>query len=91
MPTVKHKCPDTGKMMIKKFPYNAVGKVKLDQFMRDPRNKGAKIVSFHEMCITSYTFLQNLIQNRLYLYHKPLYPQINYLLLKLLKYLMLLF
>tara|TARA_R100001460_G_scaffold34343_2_gene66771 strand:- start:2327 stop:2509 length:183 start_codon:yes stop_codon:yes gene_type:complete len=44
MPTVKHKCPDTGKMMIKKFPYNAVGKVKLDQFMRDPRNKGAKIV-----------------------------------------------
>ena len=26
MPTVKYKCPDTGKPMKKMFPYNAVGK-----------------------------------------------------------------
>ena len=60
MPTVKFKCPDSGKEIIKKFPYNAVGKVKLDQFMRDPRNKGAKIVKKdnpgygQEMTSTSY-------------------------------------
>ena len=26
MPTVKYKCPDTGKSMVRKFAYNATGK-----------------------------------------------------------------
>ena len=32
MPTVTHKCPDTGKIMKKVFPYNAVGKAQADTF-----------------------------------------------------------
>jgi len=34
MPTVKHKCPDTGKMMKKTFPYNAVGKAQAHEFAK---------------------------------------------------------
>jgi len=34
MPTVIHKCPDTGKMKKKVFPYNAVGKAQADTFAR---------------------------------------------------------
>ena len=34
MPTVKFKCPDTGKMMKKQFPYNAVGKAQAGQFAK---------------------------------------------------------
>ncbi len=34
MPTVKYKCPDTGKSMSKTFPYNAVGKAQADAAMR---------------------------------------------------------
>jgi len=34
MPTVKHKCPDTGKMKEKKFPYNAVGKAQAVEFAK---------------------------------------------------------
>jgi hypothetical protein len=32
MPTVKHKCPDTGKMKETKFAYNAVGKAQATEF-----------------------------------------------------------
>ena len=32
MPTVKYKCPDTGKPMKKTFPYNAVGKAQASDF-----------------------------------------------------------
>jgi len=35
MPTVKYKCPDTGKMMKEQFPYNAVGKAKAGQKAKD--------------------------------------------------------
>jgi len=35
MPTVKFKCPDTGKMMKKTFPYNAVGKAQAGQFTKE--------------------------------------------------------
>ena len=35
MPTVKFKCPDTGKMMKKEFPYNAVGKAQAGQKAKD--------------------------------------------------------
>ena len=35
MPTVKYKCPDTGKMMKKEFPYNAVGKAQAGQKAKD--------------------------------------------------------
>tara|TARA_R100001443_G_scaffold66477_1_gene75523 strand:+ start:394 stop:567 length:174 start_codon:yes stop_codon:yes gene_type:complete len=34
MPTVKYKCPDTGKSMSKTFPYNAVGKAQADTFAK---------------------------------------------------------
>ena len=34
MPTVKHKCPDTGKMMTKKFPYNTTGKAQAVEFAK---------------------------------------------------------
>ncbi|QDP54131.1 MAG: hypothetical protein GOVbin1629_67 [Prokaryotic dsDNA virus sp.] len=34
MPTVKHKCPDTGKMKTKTFPYNAVGKAQAKEFAK---------------------------------------------------------
>ena len=30
MPTVKYKCPDSGMMKSKTFPYNAVGKAQAD-------------------------------------------------------------
>jgi len=32
MPTVMHKCPDTGKMKEKTFPYNASGKAQATEF-----------------------------------------------------------
>ena len=32
MPTVSHKCADTGKMKTKVFPYNAVGKAQAKTF-----------------------------------------------------------
>jgi hypothetical protein len=35
MPTVKYKCPDTGKQMKKQFPYNAVGKAQAGQFLKE--------------------------------------------------------
>jgi hypothetical protein len=35
MPTVKYKCPDTGKTMKKQFPYNAVGKAQAGQFAKE--------------------------------------------------------
>ena len=34
MPTVKYKCPDSGKNMKKTFPYNAVGKAQADTFAK---------------------------------------------------------
>ena len=34
MPTVKYTCPDTGKLMSKTFPYNAVGKAQADSFAK---------------------------------------------------------
>ena len=34
MPTVKYKCPDTGKPMKKMFPYNAVGKAQATEFAK---------------------------------------------------------
>ena len=34
MPTVKYKCGDTGKMKIKQFPYNAVGKAQAAEFAK---------------------------------------------------------
>tara|TARA_R100001463_G_scaffold76672_8_gene130859 strand:- start:11173 stop:11346 length:174 start_codon:yes stop_codon:yes gene_type:complete len=34
MPTVKHKCPDTGKMKTRVFPYNAVGKAQANEFAK---------------------------------------------------------
>ena len=34
MPTVKHKCPDTGKMKSKVFPYNVVGKAQAAEFAK---------------------------------------------------------
>ena len=34
MPTVKYKCPDTGKPMSKTFPYNAMGKAQADSFAK---------------------------------------------------------
>lgn len=39
MPTVKHKCPDTGKMKEKVFPYNAVGKAQADDFSKRVKGK----------------------------------------------------
>ena len=32
MPTVRYKCHDSGKMKVKKFPYNAVGKAQARTF-----------------------------------------------------------
>lgn len=32
MPTVKFKCPETGKMKTRVFPYNAVGKAQAKTF-----------------------------------------------------------
>jgi len=32
MPTVKYKCKDSGKNMVRKFPYNAVGKAQATEF-----------------------------------------------------------
>lgn len=32
MPTVKYKCPGSGKMKIKKFPYTSVGKAQAYEF-----------------------------------------------------------
>jgi hypothetical protein len=32
MPTVKFKCPETGKTKEKTFPYNAVGKAQAEEF-----------------------------------------------------------
>ena len=32
MPTVSYKCPDSGKMKKKTFPYNAIGKAQARQF-----------------------------------------------------------
>ena len=34
MPTVKYKCGDTGKMMKRTFPYNAVGKAQAAEFAK---------------------------------------------------------
>jgi len=34
MPTVKFKCPDTGKTKTRTFPYNAVGKAQADSFTK---------------------------------------------------------
>ncbi len=34
MPTVKHKCPETGKMKKRKFAYNAVGKAQATEFAK---------------------------------------------------------
>ena len=34
MPTVKYKCPDSGKPMSKTFPYNAMGKAQADSFAK---------------------------------------------------------
>ena len=34
MPTVKFKCPDTGKTKTKTFPYNAVGKAQAETFSK---------------------------------------------------------
>jgi hypothetical protein len=34
MPTVKYKCPDSGKNMKKTFPYNAVGKAQAAEFAK---------------------------------------------------------
>ncbi len=34
MPTVTHKCPDTGKIMKRTFPYNAVGKAQAAEFAK---------------------------------------------------------
>tara|TARA_R100001440_G_scaffold26542_4_gene43459 strand:+ start:36290 stop:36460 length:171 start_codon:yes stop_codon:yes gene_type:complete len=34
MPTVKYKCPDSGKMKKKTFPYNAVGKAQAATFAK---------------------------------------------------------
>ena len=34
MPTVKFKCPDTGKTKEKTFPYNAVGKAQAHEFAK---------------------------------------------------------
>ena len=34
MPTVKYKCPDSGMMKSKTFPYNAVGKAQADSFAK---------------------------------------------------------
>jgi len=34
MPTVKYSCPDTGKMKVKKFPYNTVGKAQANEFAK---------------------------------------------------------
>lgn len=39
MPTVKFKCPDTGKNMKKVFPYNAVGKAQAGQFTKEMGGK----------------------------------------------------
>ena len=39
MPTVKYKCPDTGKNMKKIFPYNAVGKAQAGQFTKEMGGK----------------------------------------------------
>jgi hypothetical protein len=34
MPTVTHKCPDTGKTIKRTFPYNAVGKAQAAEFAK---------------------------------------------------------
>lgn len=34
MPTVRYKCHDSGKMKVKKFPYNAVGKAQAHTFAK---------------------------------------------------------
>ena len=34
MPTVKYKCPDSGTMKKKTFPYNAVGKAQATEFAK---------------------------------------------------------
>jgi|TARA_R110000744_G_scaffold43498_2_gene97518 hypothetical protein len=34
MPTVTYNCPDTGKIMKKQFPYNAVGKAQAGTFAK---------------------------------------------------------
>jgi len=34
MPTVTHKCPNTGKTMKRTFPYNAVGKAQAVEFAK---------------------------------------------------------
>ncbi len=39
MPTVTHKCPETGKMKKKVFPYNAVGKAQADTFAKMSKGK----------------------------------------------------
>ena len=39
MPTVTHKCPDTGKMKKKEFPYNAVGKPQAFEFAKKMNGK----------------------------------------------------
>ena len=42
MPTIKYKCPDTGKPMVKKFPYNAMGKAQAFEFAK---TMGGKITN----------------------------------------------
>tara|TARA_R110000851_G_scaffold144954_8_gene284286 strand:+ start:649 stop:810 length:162 start_codon:yes stop_codon:yes gene_type:complete len=37
MPTVKYKCKDSGKNMVRKFPYNAVGKAQATEFAKTMR------------------------------------------------------
>tara|TARA_R100001460_G_scaffold84007_1_gene124975 strand:- start:126 stop:296 length:171 start_codon:yes stop_codon:yes gene_type:complete len=39
MPTVKYKCPNTGKAMSRTFPYNAVGKPQAEQFSKVMKGK----------------------------------------------------
>lgn len=34
MPTVKYKCPTSGKMKTKTFPYSATGKAQADSFAK---------------------------------------------------------
>ena len=53
MPTVKYKCPGSGKMKTKKFPYTSVGKAQAHEFaglmkgsMKNNPNYGTETKSY---------------------------------------------